>query len=788
MMETPAKVIASRPRPVRLRLRDHTMVEGSISAADGQLLPNWLATRKGWVNLTNVHFIETGEQQPHVAIQTNRILWAEELERGISVVGTTPNMTLRAVEIQLEGGLAVDGALALVQRQRLSDYLASHGEFIPVRDARISGTAERLGDIAVNQEAIEHLRESETDSGKGAAVRSATPPTASASAPAGAHPEGNGRATGHRSDGTGVKHWLLSVARASGIPDADTLFTAATVPIADAWSTLAQGCKLTDEQLAHLVAAHYRLGVANLDSARAELTQRIPEKIARKYGIFPLREENGHLVIATSDPTDHDAEQALRFASRKRPIFELASPAAIKRAISAKYSNDKMVEALLSRVDAETDVRVVAEVDPESVHADEIDTAPIIKLTNLILRDAVRDGASDIHLEPTGNGAGTVRYRVDGVLRQHMQVPVTALNRVISRIKILGDLDIADRLRPQDGRTRIQVDGRTQDLRISTVPTRQSEKAVIRILNPEGNRNLSDLQMPEQEITRFQKLLSYREGITVVTGPTGSGKTTTLYAALRQVSTGEVNVMSVEDPVEYELSNITQIQVELDRGVTFASALRAILRQDPDIIFIGEIRDAETAEVAVHASMTGHLVLATLHTNDAVSSVSRLEHLGLDGASIASTLKGAVAQRLLRRVCTSCAQPLNGDLTPEEERLSEMYDCVPLVRAGGCERCATTGYKGRLPVMEVLMSNAHVRELISRKASESEIYRASMAGGMRPMLQVALDRVREGITTLQEVERVLGGVHTDWSAGSSAETVASKIYAEAMETGLAKPA
>lgn len=759
------------------------MLEGAISAADGQLLTNWLGSRKGWVNLTRVHFLESGERKPHVAIQSNRILWAHAVDGSIALMGVNTAATPRKVEIQLEGGLALQGTLSLVQRQRLSDYLASFGDFIPVRDARMAVSGEPIGDIAVNQEAIEHLREAGGAVGVQEYRRARAAPVAAASVRTSDDGKGDTPRAGPR-EGTGVKHWLLSVARASGAANADTLFTPATVPISAAWTAVADGCKLNDDQLAHLVAAHYRLGVANLEAANHELVQRIPQKIARKYGIFPLREENGHLVIATSDPTDHDADQALRFASRKRPIFEIAPPGAILHAISGKYSSDRMVEALLNSVDADpSDVRVVEDVDPESVREDEIDAAPIIRLTNLILRDAVRDGASDIHLEPTGLGSGVVRYRVDGVLRQHMQVPLTALNRVVSRIKILGDLDIADRLRPQDGRTRIQVDGRTQDLRISTVPTRQSEKAVIRILNPEGNRTLNDLQMPEHEMLRLRQLLSYREGITVVTGPTGSGKTTTLYAALREVATGEVNVMSVEDPVEYELANITQIQVEVDRGVSFASALRAILRQDPDIIFVGEIRDPETAEVAVHASMTGHLVLATLHTNDAVSSIARLEQLGVDAASVASTVRGAIAQRLLRRACPHCLEAISASLTEEEQRLAEMYGVTPTVRAKGCNRCGTTGYKGRRPVTEVMMSNAHVRELISHGASETEIYRAAMVGGMRPMLAVALDAVSQGITTLSEVERVLGGVHTDWSADSAAETVAAKIYAEAMETG-----
>ena len=575
----------------------------------------------------------------------------------------------------------------------------------------------------------------------------------------------------------GVRHWLLSVARASGARDADRLVAPATLRIADAWAAVAAGCDLTDEQVAQLVATHYRLGVADLAGANPDVQPRIPERIARKYNVFPLRERDGHLVLATSDPTDHDAEQALRFASRKRPIFEIAPPAAIRALIQSKYSSNRMLEALLGTVDAESaDIRVVQDVAPESVGDDEIDAAPIIKLTNLILRDAVREGASDIHLEPNG-GAAVVRLRVDGVLRHHMQIPLQALTRVVSRIKILGELDIADRLRPQDGRTRIHVDGRTHDLRISTVPTRGTEKAVIRILNPEGNRTLDDLAMPRHELSRVRQLLAYRDGITVVTGPTGSGKTTTLYAALREVATGEVNVMSVEDPVEYELAAVTQIQVETDRGVTFASALRAILRQDPDIIFVGEIRDPETAEVAVHASMTGHLVLATLHTNDAVSSVARLEQLGLDGASIAATLRGAIAQRLLRRVCSQCAQRVDGALTPEEQRLASLYGTQPIVRARGCARCGQTGYKGRIPVIEVMHSNVYMRELIADRAGMSDLTRAALAGGMRPILTAGIGRVASGHTTLHEIERVLGGVSADLQDGDG---VAARIYADAM--------
>ncbi len=400
-------------------------------------------------------------------------------------------------------------------------------------------------------------------------------------------------------------------------------------------------------------------------------------------------------------------------------------------------------------------MRVVEELEPEAVAAEEVESAPVVKLTNLILRDAVVQGASDIHVEPGAKG-GVVRYRVDGVMRQYMHLPMVALNRVVSRIKVLGKLDISDRLRPQDGRSRVSIDGRYVDLRISTVCTRDAEKAVIRILRPENTKKLEDIGITPRELARLRQLLDCRDGIMIVTGPTGSGKTTTLYSAIREIATGEVNISTVEDPVEYELAGITQIQVDTKRGVTFANSLRALLRQDPDVIFVGEIRDEETAHIAAQAAMTGHLVLATLHTNDAMSTVARLADLGLDRQTIATTLRGTLAQRLIRRVCSDCAQPIIGPLTEEEEALSARYSVAPLSRAAGCKRCGNTGYRGRLPLIEVSVITPTLADMIAGGATAAALQRAAIAQGMAPMRDVALARVRRGETTLQEIERVIG--------------------------------
>jgi CheY-like chemotaxis protein/nucleoside-triphosphatase THEP1 len=293
------------------------------------------------------------------------------------------------------------------------------------------------------------------------------------------------------------------------------------------------------------------------------------------------------------------------------------------------------------------------------------------------------------------------------------------------------------------------------------VPTRDAEKAVIRLLDPRNARKLEDMGILPAELTRIRRLFGYREGIVVVTGPTGSGKTTLLYAALRELATGDTNIMTVEDPVEYELPGLTQIQVETKRELTFATALRSILRQDPDVVFVGEIRDRETAEVAVQASLTGHLVLSTLHANDAVGSVARFVDLGIDKSKIAATLRGSVAQRLARRACPACAKPIDGPLTAEEERLAARYGVKPVIRVTGCTACGTSGYRGRLPLLEILVSNTQFEALVAHGATTAELQKGASTGGFRSLRENGVERVRLGQTTLQEIARVLGDADAD---------------------------
>ena len=551
-------------------------------------------------------------------------------------------------------------------------------------------------------------------------------------------------------------HWMAQLAMELGWESAERLELRVGTPVEEAWGQVVTRCVVPPEVLAQHIATHFDLPVADLASVDPNAAKLVPEKIARRLGVIPIRQDDRRLVVATADPTSLGLEEDIAFASGRSAQLEIAPPDTILD-LQAEYYGGT-AGALAAKLDEGLTraVEVLEESGPETVDASEVESAPIIQLTNFILSDAVKQRASDIHIEP-GRGEGAVRIRVDGVMRTMLQLPMAALNRVITRIKIMGKMDIADRLRPQDGRARIQVESRAMELRISTVPTREAEKCVIRLLDHTTAPTLADLDLRTTDRVRVERLLSRRNGIVVVTGPTGSGKTTTLYAAISHLATGELNIMTVENPVEYEMPGITQIQVEPKQKVTFPSALRAILRQDPDVILIGEIRDAETAAIAIQASMTGHLVLATLHTNDAVSAIERLLDLGLERSALAAAFRGVVAQRLVRRLCESCAEPVNGELTIEEQRLSERFGTKPTRRAVGCAACGKTGYFGRIALLEVLIAMPSLAALISGGYGRADLEGAAKQGGMQGLLFHGLERVAEGGTTLQEIARVLGG-------------------------------
>lgn len=558
-----------------------------------------------------------------------------------------------------------------------------------------------------------------------------------------------------------MNDWLVRTARKAGLKGAENLELPPGLSLAEAWDRVCKACGVEQRELARAVASAFSMKVADIPNAQPTAAKLLSGSVARKLGVFPVRDEDRALVVATANPIDSEAEQEVAFVSGRVARFVVAPPIEITEAIESAYSAEVAAESLLARVAQQFDAMGDVQIDdgsdePETVSEAETAAGPIVKLTNIILHEAVARGASDIHIQPL-LGNGVVRFRTDGVLQNGMQMPLPVLTRVVSRIKIMAELDITDRLRPQDGRARIVVAGKKYDLRVSTVPTRQVEKAVIRVLDTQGAGTLVETGIVDREIARIRGALTNRAGIVVVTGPTGSGKTTTLYGALREIATEDVNIMTVEDPVEYELAGLTQIQVQQKQGVTFASALRAILRQDPDVIFVGEIRDAATAEIAAQASLTGHLVLATLHTNDAVGSVRRFIDLGLDPGTVGETLRGALAQRLMRSVCTHCAEVVEGPLQPSEEALVDRYGRRPVVRAVGCARCRHQGYVGRIPVTEFMVPSPEFVRLMLQGAPPYELHQQAIADGMTTLLESALERMSAGETTLEEVDRVIGG-------------------------------
>lgn len=517
----------------------------------------------------------------------------------------------------------------------------------------------------------------------------------------------------------------------------------------------------TDDAILRAAAARFRLPVADLTQIDKKAKDAVPEPLVRRYNILPLRQTDSVLEIATANPFDIDAEKDLAFATGREVRTFLASPSKIREKMDEIYrgsSSEDVVQQLLGGMDERLEVTQLEDESEEladlAASADEAAQRPVVRLVDLMLSDGILSRASDIHVEP-GEAGVAVRYRIDGVLRQVMNIPRTAAAPMISRIKIMSGLDIADRLRPQDGRARVAVNGQPVDLRVSTLPASLGEKVVIRILNARATvLTLESLGMSPDERKTIEDLLNNKEGVILVTGPTGSGKTTTLYSMLRLVQDEGVNIVTVEDPVEYRLGKgIVQVQVHEKAGLTFAAALRSILRQDPDVVLVGEIRDRETAQIAVQASLTGHLVLSTLHTNDAPNAVTRLTDMGIESYKLGSALRGVLAQRLMRRICTTCKEV---STTPPPERLRRYIPVgTPIVRPVGCPDCSMTGYRGRFSVVEVLTMNTELEKLIGGGATADKIAEAARSNGMLSLFESGLRHVLAGETGVEELLRVV---------------------------------
>jgi type II secretory ATPase GspE/PulE/Tfp pilus assembly ATPase PilB-like protein/CheY-like chemotaxis protein len=523
---------------------------------------------------------------------------------------------------------------------------------------------------------------------------------------------------------------------------------------ASLWETLVQQRLITDLQILSALGTRFRIPIADLSRLDPKLAQTVPEQVARRFNVVPVGQTDSYLEVATANPFDIDAEKMLAFATGREVRMLLASPSTLRHRLDDLYRNDDVVNRLLEGLGGDFEVKELEQDDDDAAaSAEEASQRPIIRLVDVMLADGVTSRASDIHVEPIEGGV-VVRYRIDGVLRQVMKIPRNAGLPLISRIKIMSGLDIADRLRPQDGRARVSVNGEPVDLRISTLPASLGEKVVIRILSQRATvLSLEALGMHADEQEAVRKLLTAKEGILLVTGPTGSGKTTTLYSAIRLIQSEGVNIVTVEDPVEYRLGeNIVQVQVHEKAGLTFASALRSILRQDPDVVLIGEIRDQETAQIALQASLTGHLVLSTLHTNDAANAITRLVDMGMEAYKIASALRGVVAQRLMRRLCRTCREPSSEAIPERAARF--IPQGTPLFRAVGCPDCTQTGYRGRFSIMEVLAVNSEIERQIGDGATADRIAEVARASGMRSLWDSGLRHVLAGESTLDELLRV----------------------------------
>jgi general secretion pathway protein E len=498
-----------------------------------------------------------------------------------------------------------------------------------------------------------------------------------------------------------------------------------------------------------------QLATANVDH---ELIKKVPISFARRYRILPLRFEEGAILCATTDPLETVALDDLRLllGQPMKPVLttSVALLACLNRVydeIASPTGAEKVMEDIAANQSLD---QLAHELDEPQDLLDATDEAPIIRLVNSVLFQAVRQRASDIHFESFERGL-VVRYRIDGVLYPVLTPPKHLQASIIARLKIMAGLNIAEKRLPQDGRFAIRTAGKDVDLRVSVLPTSHGERVVLRLLEKENRLlNLTEMGFAGERLSAIHQLIQLAHGIILVTGPTGSGKTTTLYAALSQINAPDKNIITVEDPVEYQLLGIGQMQVNPKINLSFAAGLRSILRQDPDVIMIGEIRDRETAEIAIHASLTGHLVFSTLHTNDAASAATRLIDMGIEPFLVASSVVAVLAQRLLRRICPDCKKPYEAGADELSRLELPTTSSVTLYRGAGCAACSQTGYRGRTGIFELLILDDEVRRLIGTKADSSLIKQAAIAKGMVTLKQEGAEKVLLGQTTLEEVMRI----------------------------------
>jgi len=514
---------------------------------------------------------------------------------------------------------------------------------------------------------------------------------------------------------------------------------------------------ISEEELYRLLAQQLGLSYLPLEEFpdSPPLSLKISYKFMQQYKVFPLRLSDHILAVAMANPLDLATIDALKLASGCRIMAFISKESDILEAIERHFgSGSSAMERIIEDI-PEDELYLVSEENEDIDHLrDMAQEAPVIRLVNLIISRAIENNASDIHIESFEDKL-VVRYRIDGILYDAESPPKRLQAAIISRIKIMAEMNIAERRLPQDGRIRLRVMGRKVDMRVSTIPTIYGESVVMRILDRSSIRlTLDQLGFPKRTQEQFEALIRKPHGIILVTGPTGSGKTTTLYAALDKINSPDKKIITVEDPIEYQLSGVNQIQVKPKIGLTFASGLRSIVRQDPDIMMVGEIRDLETAEIAIQSALTGHLVFSTLHTNDAPGAITRLLDMGVENYLVSSCLEGVLAQRLVRKICTHCKEEV--ELDEHTLRLMSLEDTaeVKTFRGRGCKECNFSGYRGRIGIFELLVVNDDIRRMILAKTSANVIRQKAIEQGMKTLRQDGWDKVLEGITTVEEVLRV----------------------------------
>ncbi len=528
----------------------------------------------------------------------------------------------------------------------------------------------------------------------------------------------------------------------------------------DVVTLLVQNGLISEEKMVEFFASRY--GIPKIDLSTVELTEKVlnllPVDFLRKRRVVPFDRIGRIIKVAMANPLDLSTIDDIEFITGLEAQVYVAQLSKITSTIDQYFETTEDLQGLLESISGE--LMEVVEEEEEKVEITDltqaVEQAPVVRLVNSMIVDAVRKGASDIHLEP-GEKSLRVRYRIDGILYEAMQPPFKLKEAIASRIKVMAKLDIAERRLPQDGRIKVRLSDRTIDLRVSTVPITWGEKVVMRILD-RGNVqfDLKALGLEEWSLEQVHKALSKPYGMILVTGPTGSGKTTTLYSMLQILNKPEVNIMTVEDPVEYEFPGINQVNVKEEIGLDFARALRAFLRQDPDIIMVGEIRDQETAAIAIRAAITGHLVLSTLHTNDAPSAIVRLVDMGIEPFLVSSSVSVIIAQRLVRKICTNCKEKaeIHPNVLQELNLFPEELENITFYKGSGCSICNNTGYKGRIGVFEVMPVTPEIRAMVLDKAPVDEIREKAIENGMITLRESALRKMLKGVTTAEEVLRV----------------------------------